>query len=62
MLVNGRRKWPEELKALYEELVTTSDRLTAIEEERNVIYLPEKKDGGAEGILTPDFLIAKPGI
>tara|TARA_B000000460_G_scaffold210264_1_gene157884 strand:- start:86 stop:217 length:132 start_codon:yes stop_codon:yes gene_type:complete len=24
MLVNGRRKWPEELKALYEELVTTS--------------------------------------
>ena len=24
MLVNGRRKWPEELKTLYEELVTTS--------------------------------------
>ena len=24
MLVNGKRKWPEELKARYEELVTTS--------------------------------------
>ena len=24
MLVNGKRKWPEELKVRYEELVTTS--------------------------------------
>ena len=35
MLVNGKRKWPEELKARYEErvttFVTTSDRRTGIE-------------------------------
>ena len=66
MLVNGKRKWPEELKARYEELVTTSvttsDRRTAIEDERNVISVPEKKDGGAEGIRTPDFLLAKEAL
>ena len=66
MLVNGKRKWPEELKARYEELVTTSvttsDRRTAIEDERNESSVPEKKAGGAEGIRTPDFLLAKEAL
>ena len=29
------------------------------EEARNESSVPEKKDGGAEGIRTPDFLLAK---
>ena len=62
MLVNGKRKWPEELKARYEELVTTSDRRTAKEEKRNESSVPEKKAGGAEGIRTPDFLLAKEAL
>ena len=66
MLVNGKRKWPEELKARYEELVTTFVTTTAgtgkTEEERNESSVPEKKAGGAEGIRTPDFLLAKEAL
>ena len=46
----------------YEELVTTTDRRTAIEEGRTVISVLEKKAGGAEGIRTPDFLLAKEAL
>ena len=35
MLVNGKRKWPEELKARYEELVTTNDSMRT-EKESNL--------------------------
>ena len=62
MLVNGKRKWPDELRHRYEELVNTTAGTGKTEEERNVISVPEKRDGGAEGIRTPDFLLAKEAL
>ena len=66
MLVNGKRKWPDELRHRYEELVNSIVNTTAgtgkTEEERNVSSVPEKKAGGAEGIRTPDFLLAKEAL
>ena len=59
MLVNGKRKWPDELRHRYEELVNTTAGTGKTEEERNVSSVPEKKAGGAEGIRTPDFLLEK---
>ena len=35
MLVNGKRKWPEELRRRYEELVTTNDSMRT-EKESNL--------------------------
>ena len=66
MLVNGKRKWPEKLKHRYEELVNSIVNTTAgtgnTEYERNESSVPEKKAGGAEGIRTPDFLLAKEAL
>ena len=62
MLVNGKRKSPDELRHRYEELVNSVVNTTAgtgeTEEERNESSVPEKRAGGAEGIRTPDLLIA----
>ncbi len=66
MLVNGKRKWPDKLRHRYEELVNSIVNTTAgagnTESERNESSVPEKKDGGAEGIRTPDFLLAKEAL
>ena len=62
MLVNGKRKWPEKLRHRYEELVNTTAGSGRTAEERNVSSVPEKKAGGAEGIRTPDFLLAKEAL
>ena len=66
MLVNGKRKSPDELRHRYEELVNSVVNTTAgtgeTEEERNESSVPEKKAGGAEGIRTPDFLLAKEAL
>ena len=44
MLVNGKRKWPEELRRRYEELVTTfvttNGGQSEIEEDRNLNFTP----------------------
>ena len=66
MLVNGKRKWPDKLRHRYEELVNSIVNTTAgagnTESERNESSVPEKKAGGAEGIRTPDFLLAKEAL
>ena len=66
MLVNGKRKWPDKLRHRYEELVNSVVNTAAgtgeTEEERNESSVPEKKAGGAEGIRTPDFLLAKEAL
>ena len=61
MLVNGKRKWPEELKARYEELVTTfvntPEANTAITKgSTEFSYL---KNVGTAKVLIPDLLLAK---
>ena len=66
MLVNGKRKWPEELKARYEELVTTSVTTskpnTSLTNDSEDDFVAEIVTGGAEGIRTPDFLLAKEAL
>ena len=66
MLVNGKRKWPDKLRHRYEELVNSIVNTTAgtgeTEEQRNESSVPEKRAGGAEGIRTPDFLLAKEAL
>ena len=66
LLVNGKRPWRGDLKERYEALVNTFVNTNAgtgkTEEERNVSSVPEKKAGGAEGIRTPDFLLAKEAL
>ena len=66
LLLNGKRPWTGNLKERYEELVNTFVNTTAgtgkTEGERNVSSVPEKRAGGAEGIRTPDFLLAKEAL
>ena len=66
LLVNGKRPWRGNLKERYLELVNTFVNTTAgtgkTEEQRNESSVPEKRAGGAEGIRTPDFLLAKEAL
>ena len=62
MLVNGKRKWPDKLRHRYEELMNITAGTSKTEEDRNESSVPEKKAGGAEGIRTPDFLLAKEAL
>ena len=62
LLLNGKRPWTGNLKERYEELVNTTAGTGKTEGERNVSSVPEKRAGGAEGIRTPDFLLAKEAL
>ena len=66
LLLNGKRPWRGNLKERYEELVNTfvntpkaNTSMTKASEDDSV---PEKRAGGAEGIRTPDFLLAKEAL
>jgi len=64
MLVNGKRKWPEELKARYEELVTTSVTTptanTSLAKASEDDFVPE--NGGAQERTRTFTLLSRSGF
>ena len=57
VLLNGKRPWQGNLKERYEELVNTfvnaDDGWNEVEDEKNLDFVSEEKDGGAAGTRTP---------
>ena len=66
LLLNGKRPWRGNLKERYLELVNTFVNTpkanTALTKASEDDVVPEIVTGGAEGIRTPDFLLAKEAL